>query len=126
MKKLILGLVAFSAIAASAATARLGSATLDADDRSATIDVRNLAEQDEVTLAVKGSAVSIGEVVVVYRTGNGFGKYVSTKFRVNKVVQSGGAITLELPSKGYPIRRIELEATAHGFQDASIVAYGSN
>lgn len=127
MKSLVLGLLAFSAIAASAATARLGSTVLSADESSATIDVRNASAQDSVTLSVKGETISVGEVRVVFRTGGGFGKYVSAKFKVNKVLAAGNAIALDLPANGLPIRRIEIEARGAGFnRDAYITATGSN
>ena len=93
MKKVILALAAVTSLAATAATARLGSAIISGGDVSdVTIDVRRgLPAVDNVTLAVKGGAVTFGEVVVVYRTGDGNGPYKATKFRVNTVVRNGGA-----------------------------------
>jgi hypothetical protein len=127
MKKVILSLIAFSAIAATAATARLGSAHLDADAHQAVIDVRSPSLLKEVSLAVSGDAVSVDEVTVVYRTGDGSGPYKSDRFRVNRVVGNGGAVTLELSDAGYPIRRIEIEGSSSGFnRGANITAYGSN
>lgn len=125
MKKVILGLIAFSAIAASAASLRLGSATLDQDENSATIDVRNTAQVSEVLLTVTSGAASIGEVKVVYRTGNGFGKYVSTKYKLNTYVAKGGSVALDIPANGYAIRRIEIQGHAAGLTgDAYITATG--
>jgi hypothetical protein len=127
MKKVILGLVAFASIAATAATARLGSANLEADDTSVTIDVRKGAPVvGEIVLAAKGEAVRIGEVTVVFRTGNGNGPYEAAKFRVNRVLANGGALALDIPDNGLAVRRIEIEASQAGFgRDTSITAYGN-
>jgi hypothetical protein len=124
MKFVISALIALSGLAANAASVRLGSATLDQNDSSTTIDARNVGQVDSITLSVRGAA-SIEEVRVVYRTGTGFGKYVSTKFKVNKYVNNG-AIALDLPDNGYPVRRIEIKGTAAGFGEAVISAIGSN
>lgn len=124
MKFVIATVIALSGLAANAASVRLGSTTLAQGDSSATIDARNVGQVDSVTLSVRGAA-HIEEVRVVYRTGTGFGKYVSTKFKTNKYLNNG-ALALDLPDNGYPVRRIEIKGTAAGFGDASISAIGSN
>jgi hypothetical protein len=127
MKKVILALAAFSSIAAFAATARLGSTSFAAGDTSATIDARAVTGVKHVTLAVKGETLSLGDVRVVYRTGNGSGPYKSSLYHVNKVVQSGGSVALDLEDNGFPVRRIEIQGASSGFnRDAYITAYGSN
>lgn len=124
MKFVIATVIALSGLAAHAASARLGSTTLAQGEGSATIDARNVGQVESITLSVRG-AVSFDEVRVVYRTGTGFGKYVSTKYKVHKYVNNG-SIALDLPDNGYPVRRIEITGTAAGFGDATISAIGSN
>jgi hypothetical protein len=126
MKKLILSVLAFSAVAASAATAKLGSTILHEGDDKAVVDTRAVAGLKELTLTFKGEAVSLGEVVVVYRTGNGNGPYEADKFRINRNIQDGGSLTLDLPAGAKAVRRVELEAEGLGFNgDVLIQAYGT-
>jgi len=126
MKSVIIALITTFSMAAFADSVKLGSATLDQDASETTISAKKDAPVvSEVALTVSGEAVSIGEVVVVFRTGNGMGPYKAQKYKLNKFVSEGGSVTLELPDNGYPVRRIEIEGNAAGFGDARITAWGN-